>query len=65
MAKGTRPALPPESVDAERVLRGIAVARTDDAPRAALVDARTGTLLALAEADADRWQPRVVMRKVG
>ena len=54
-----------EEVDAERVLRGIAVARTDDAPRAALVDARTGTLLALAEADADRWQPRVVMRKVG
>jgi len=54
-----------EEVDAERVLRGIAVPRTDDAPRAALVDARTGMLLAFAEADADRWQPRVVMRKVG
>jgi tRNA pseudouridine55 synthase len=54
-----------QEADAERVLRGIAVPRTQDAPRAALVDARSGTLLALAEAAADRWQPRVVMRKVG
>jgi tRNA pseudouridine55 synthase len=51
--------------DAERVLRGIAVPRADDASRAALVDARSGALLAFAEADAGRWQPRVVMRKVG
>ena len=51
--------------DAERVLRGIAVPRTGDAPHAALVDARNGTLLAFAEASADQWQPRVVMRKVG
>jgi len=51
--------------DAERVLRGIAVPRLSDAPRAALVDARSGMLLALAEAAADRWQPRVVMRRAG
>ena len=51
--------------DAERVLRGIAVHRTGNAPRAALVDARNGQLLALAEGADDRWQPRVVMRKVG
>lgn len=49
--------------DAERVLRGIAVPRTGDAPRAALVDARNGMLLAFAEAAGDRWQPRVVMRR--
>ena len=54
-----------DEADAERVLRGIAVARTDGAPRAALVDARNGRLLAFAEAADDRWQPRVVMRKVG
>jgi tRNA pseudouridine55 synthase len=51
--------------DAERVLRGIAVPRTEDAPRAALVDSRTGALLALAEGAGSSWQPRVVMRKVG
>jgi len=54
-----------EEADAERILRGIAVPRSEDAPRAALVDARSGKLLALAEAADDRWQPRVVMRKVG
>jgi tRNA pseudouridine55 synthase len=51
--------------DAERVLRGIAVPRADDAAHAALVDGRSGALVAFAEADAGRWQPRVVMRKVG
>ena len=51
--------------EAERVLRGIAVPRTGDAPHAALVDARTGALLALAEGAGSTWQPRVVMRKVG
>ena len=56
-------ALAPE--DAERVLRGIAIPRTDDAPRAALVDSRTGSLLAFAEGTGPSWQPRVVMRKVG
>jgi tRNA pseudouridine55 synthase len=50
--------------DAERVLRGIAVPRTEEARRAALVDVRTGALVALAEAAGSRWQPRVVMRKV-
>jgi tRNA pseudouridine55 synthase len=51
--------------DAERVLRGMAVARDDDAAHAALVDGRSGALVAFAEADGPRWQPRVVMRKVG
>ena len=51
--------------DAERILRGIAVARAADAPSAALVDGRSGALVAFAEADGARWQPRVVMRKVG
>jgi tRNA pseudouridine55 synthase len=51
--------------DAERVLRGMTVARGDDAARAALVDGRSGALVAFAEADGPRWQPRVVMRKVG
>jgi tRNA pseudouridine55 synthase len=54
-----------DEADAERILRGIAVPRTGNAPRAALVDARNGQLLALAEESDDRWQPRVVMRKVG
>jgi tRNA pseudouridine55 synthase len=53
--------------DAERVLRGIAIDRAagaGSAPRAALVDERSGALLALAEADGARWQPRVVMHRV-
>ncbi|MCY7378894.1 MAG: tRNA pseudouridine(55) synthase TruB [Gemmatimonadaceae bacterium] len=54
-----------EADDAERVLRGIAIARTGSAPRAALVDARSGALVAFAEEHGDRWQPRVVMHKVG
>ena len=51
--------------DAERVLRGIAIERAVAGPRAALVDARSGALVALAEESGDRWQPRVVMHKVG
>ena len=51
--------------DAERVLRGIAVERAAEADHAALVDGRSGALVAFAEADGARWQPRVVMRKVG
>ena len=51
--------------DAERVLRGIAVSRAEAAGRAALVDGRSGALVAFAEADGPCWQPRVVMRKVG
>jgi len=52
--------------DAERVLRGVAVDRAAGATtsRAALVDPRSGALLALAEADGVRWQPRVVMHRV-
>ena len=52
-----------EAEDAERILRGIAIARELEAPEAALVDARSGALLAFAVAEGMRWQPRVVMRK--
>lgn len=51
--------------DAERVLRGIAVGQGAAADKAALIDGRSGALVAFAEADGGRWQPRVVMRKVG
>lgn len=51
--------------DAERVLRGLTVGRDGEALNAALVDRRSGALVAFAEADGPRWQPRVVMRKVG
>jgi tRNA pseudouridine55 synthase len=54
-----------EGEDAERILRGIGVPRTGEASRAALVDARSGALVALAEGVGAIWQPRVVMRKVG
>jgi len=62
------PSIPHVSVgadDAERLLRGIAVPRTDAAPSAALIDERSGALLAYAEGVGTTWQPRVVMRKVG
>lgn len=60
-------ALQPE--DAERVFRGIAVPRAADtvaqaAGSAALVDVRSGALVAFAEAEGPHWQPRVVMHKV-
>ena len=61
----TLPRITLDEPDAERVLRGIAVPRVGDAPRAALVDASSGMLLAFAEAAGDRWQPRVVMRRAG
>jgi len=62
----TLPRVVLSDVDAERVLRGVAVDRAVlDAERAALVDGRSGALLALAEADGARWQPRVVMQRVG
>ena len=51
--------------DAERVLRGMSVARADEGAAAALVDGRSGALVAFAEAAGAAWQPRVVMRKVG
>jgi tRNA pseudouridine55 synthase len=55
-----------DPADAERVLRGVPVPRAGDpVPRVALVDARSGALLALAEPVGSSWQPRVVMRKVG
>jgi tRNA pseudouridine55 synthase len=51
--------------DAERVLRGMPVDRSQDGEAAALVDERSGALVAFAKADGAYWQPRVVMRKVG
>jgi tRNA pseudouridine55 synthase len=54
-----------DEADAERVLHGMAVPRSLDALHAALVDVRSGSLLAFAEAAGDQWQPRVVMRKAG
>ena len=59
--------------DAERVPDPILGARlgieraaaTYDAGRAALVDQRSGALIALAEANGAHWQPRVVMHRVG
>lgn len=54
-------------IDAERVLRGIAVPRADafaQSASAALVDARSGALLAFAQAEGASWQPRVVMHRV-
>ncbi|MDB4880252.1 MAG: tRNA pseudouridine synthase [Gemmatimonadetes bacterium] len=51
--------------DAERLLRGMVVPRAGDAPRAALVDGRSGRLVALAEGSGASWQPRVVMQKAG
>lgn len=53
--------------DAERVLRGMAVPRdmeSEESSIAALVDARSGALLAFAQADGLNWQPRVVMHRV-
>ncbi|MEO6525600.1 MAG: tRNA pseudouridine(55) synthase TruB [Gemmatimonadaceae bacterium] len=54
-----------EGDDAERILRGIGVPRASEAPSAALVDSRSGALVAFAEGVGSHWQPRVVMRKVG
>ena len=51
--------------DAERLLRGMAITRTDAAAHAALIDERSGALLAYAEGLGATWQPRVVMLKVG
>jgi tRNA pseudouridine55 synthase len=51
--------------DAERVLRGMTVERNREETSVALIDGRSGALVAFAEADGPRWQPRVVMRKVG
>jgi tRNA pseudouridine55 synthase len=62
------PTIPHVTLDAdsaERVFRGIAVERDRDEDEAALVDGRSGALVAYAVADGPRWQPRVVMRKVG
>ena len=53
--------------EAERVLRGIPVERTpslEGSPSAALVDSRSGALLAFAQAEGESWQPRVVMHRV-
>ena len=54
------PAVALDPDDARRVARGQSVARTLDAPRAALVDA-AGALLAIAEPRGELWHPRVVL----
>jgi tRNA pseudouridine55 synthase len=54
-----------EGDDAERVFRGIGVPRAGEASSAALVDSRSGALVAYAEGVGPIWQPRVVMKKVG
>lgn len=59
--------LPQEDLDSERVarvVRGIDIDATEPGPEAALVDARTGALVAYAVRRGDRWQPRVVMHRV-
>ena len=53
-----------DAESAERVFHGIHVARTGTETRAALIDERSNTLVAFAEADGEFWQPRVVMQKV-
>lgn len=57
----TRVALTP--VELAAIVRGIDVAATGDGDRAALVNAASGVLVALADRRGDRWQPRVVMRR--
>lgn len=59
--------LPQEALDPERVarvVRGIDVAAHVGGMEAALVDERTGVLVAYAVRRGDRWQPRVVMHRV-
>jgi tRNA pseudouridine55 synthase len=58
--------LPQEDLDPERVarvVRGIDIAAVEPGPEAALVDARTGALVAYAVRRGERWQPRVVMHR--
>ena len=55
------PVQPLDPVDVRRVTGGNLVAATVDGPWASLVDADTGVLVALAERQGDRWQPRVVL----
>ncbi|GJG87573.1 tRNA pseudouridine synthase B [Gemmatimonadetes bacterium T265] len=50
-----------DATDLRRVFAGIAVDATASGERAALVDAHTGRLVAVAVRDGDRWQPRVVL----
>ena len=50
--------------DAERVLRGMPVSRDGESPSAALVDERSGALVAYAIAQGAHWQPRVVLQRV-
>lgn len=50
--------------DAERVLRGMPVSRASESTSAALVDERSGALVAYAIAQGTHWQPRVVLQRV-
>ncbi len=50
-----------DAADLRRVFAGIAVAATAPGDRAALLDATSGRLAAVAVRAGDRWQPRVVL----
>lgn len=50
-----------DAIDVRRATGGNLVAARVDAPWAALVDATSGDLVALAERRGDHWQPRVVL----
>jgi tRNA pseudouridine55 synthase len=63
-ARDAIPEYPTQALDAadlRRVFAGNAVAATASGARAALVDAASGRLVAVAERAGDRWQPRVVL----
>ena len=76
LSAGTAAVLPPERALGEtpaqvldeegvrRVARGQDVDARVEGTRAALIHPRTGALVALAVRRGDRWQPRVVMRRV-
>ena len=63
-ALGDTPAQELDEEDVQRVVRGQEVDARVDGARAALVHQATGALVALAVRRGDRWQPRVVMRRV-
>ncbi|HEU4565558.1 MAG TPA: tRNA pseudouridine(55) synthase TruB [Gemmatimonadaceae bacterium] len=58
------PVQPLDEAEVARVARGIDVEARVAGERGALVAAESGALVALAERRGDRWQPRVVMRRV-
>ncbi|MGA0920252.1 MAG: tRNA pseudouridine(55) synthase TruB [Gemmatimonadaceae bacterium] len=57
------PVQPLAAEEIARIVRGIDIPATVDGPWGALINARSGALVALAERRGDRWQPRVVMHE--